>query len=180
MIVTQKSLGEDTSSIQQNAPLTWQYLERYAHYLESRASSIYQNRPQFSIFGIGSYTFSPWKVAISGFYKELKFRLIKPFKNKPVVLDDTCYFLPAESLEETAILLSLLDHPITHEFYHSFIYWDAKRPITKQILRQLDLKKLFSEIGHSTILDTLQDSYRKISRDLLISELKQFSLPSSE
>lgn len=175
MIVTQKSIGEDTSSIQQKAPLTWQYLERYAHYLENRASSIYQNRPQFSIFGIGSYTFSPWKVAISGFYKELKFRLIKPFENKPVVLDDTCYFIPAESLEQAAILLSLMDHPITHEFYHSFIYWDAKRPITKQILQQLNLKKLFSEIGHSTLLDILQETYQNIPRDLLTLELKQFS-----
>ncbi|MFW9905804.1 MAG: methyltransferase domain-containing protein [Candidatus Thorarchaeota archaeon] len=175
MIVTQKSIGEDTSSIQQYAPLTWQYLERYAHYLMNRASSIYQNHPKFSIFGVGSYTFSPWKVAISGFYKELKFKLIKPFENKPVVLDDTCYFIPTESLEEAAILISLLDHPVTHEFYCSFIYWDAKRPITKQILQQLDIKKLFSEIGHSTILDILQDSYQDISMDLLISELDQFA-----
>jgi hypothetical protein len=175
MIVTQKSIGEETSIIKQNAPLTWQYLEGYTHYLENRASIIYQNRPQFSIFGVGSYTFSPWKVAISGFYKELKFRLIKPFENKPVVLDDTCYFIPAESFEKAAILLSLLNHPVTHDFYHSFIYWDAKRPITKQVLQQLDIKKLFNEIGYSTLLDTLQKTYQNIPEDLLTSELKQFS-----
>ncbi|UCG02413.1 MAG: SAM-dependent methyltransferase [Candidatus Heimdallarchaeota archaeon] len=175
MIVTQKSIGEDTSSIQQNAPLTWEYLKKYAHFLLNRASSIYQNRPQFSVFGVGSYTFSSWKVAISGFYKELKFRLIKPFEGKPVVLDDTCYFLPAKSHEEAAILLSLLDHPITHEFYHSFIYWDAKRPITKQVLQQLDLKKLFREISYPKLLDILQHSNQNIPRDLLAYKLKQFS-----
>lgn len=153
MIVTQKSIREDTSSIQQKAPLTWKYLEKNAHLLEKRASSIYRNRPQYSIFGVGSYTFSLWKVAISGFYKKMKFRLIEPFERKPVVFDDTCYFIPAKSLEEAATLHSLLNHPIAHEFYHSFIYWDAKRPITKQILQQLDLKKLNSEIGYSRLLD---------------------------
>lgn len=175
MIVTQKSIGEDTSCIQQKAPLTWQYLERYTHYLEKRASSIYQNRPQFSIFGVGSYTFSLWKVAISGFYKKLNFRLIKPFENKPVVLDDTCYFIPAESFEKAAILVSLLNHPVARKFYHSFIYWDAKRPITKQILEQLDIKKLFNEIGYSKLLDILQETYQSIPGELLTSELKQFS-----
>lgn len=175
MVVTQRSIGEDTSTIQQNTPLTWKYLKKYTSLLENRASSIYQNRPQYSIFGVGSYAFSHWKVAISGFYKELKFRLIKPFNEKPVVFDDTCYFIPVESFEEAAILHSLLDHPVAHEFYHSFIYWDAKRPITKQVLQQLDLKKLFREIGYSTLLNILQENYRNIQRDLLTSKLRQFS-----
>lgn len=175
MIVTQRYIGEETSIIKQKSPLTWKYLENYAHFLINRASSIYYNRPQYSIFGVGNYTFTLWKVAISGFYKELKFRLIKPFEEKPVVFDDTCYFIPAESFEEAAILHSLLNHPITHEFYHSFIYWDAKRPITKQILQPLDFKKLFSEIGYSTLLDIIHDNYQNLQRDLLTSKLKQFS-----
>ncbi|UCE14759.1 MAG: hypothetical protein JSV04_06155, partial [Candidatus Heimdallarchaeota archaeon] len=96
-------------------------------------------------------------------------------EKKPVVFDDTCYFIPTESFEEAAILHSLLDHSVAHEFYHSFIYWDAKRPITKQILQQLDFKKLFNEIGYSTLLDILQDKYRNIPEDLLSSRLQQFS-----
>ncbi|MFX1285630.1 MAG: methyltransferase domain-containing protein [Promethearchaeota archaeon] len=174
MIVTQKSIGEDTSTIQEEAPLTWEYLEKNGHLLENRASSIYLNRPQYSIFGVGSYTFSPWKVAISGFYKDLKFRLIGPFEKKPVVFDDTCYFIPARSLEEAATLHSLLNHPIAREFYQSFIYWDEKRPITKQVLKQLDFKKLFYEIGYFTLLDILLDNYRGIKKDLIISSLEQF------
>ena len=173
MIVTQKFIGEDTSPIQEMTPLTWKYLEKYAHLLENRVSKIYQNRPQFSIFGVGPYTFSSYKVAISGFYKELKFRLIAPYDNKPVVFDDTCYFLPVKSYEEGIILFSLLDHPVTHEFYNAFVYWDAKRPVTKQILQQLDMKKLISEIGSSALLDRLKDNF-EINADLLKTNLKHF------
>jgi hypothetical protein len=179
MIVTQKSIGEDTSTIKQKAPLTRKYLEKYSHLLDKRASSIYRNRPQYSIFGVGSYTFSPWKVAISGFYKELIFRLVEPLDDKPVVFDDTCYFIPANSFGEAIILHSLLNHPITQEFYHSLIYWDAKRPITIQILQQLDLMKLCLEIGYSTLLELIRARNEKINVDLLTSTLKQLSLSKS-
>lgn len=96
MIVTQRWVGDDTSTIERQAPETWKYLQSYADYLDRRASSIYRNRSRFSVFGVGPYSFAPWKVAISGFYKRLEFRCIGPVDDKPVVLDDTCYFLPSQ------------------------------------------------------------------------------------
>lgn len=59
MLVTQRSIGEDTRWIKDRAPKTWQYLERHADLLDRRASSIYRERPRFSVFGIGEYTFTP-------------------------------------------------------------------------------------------------------------------------
>ena len=35
-----------------------------------------------------AYTFEPWRVAISGFYKKLNFRVVGSFEGKPIVLDD--------------------------------------------------------------------------------------------
>ncbi len=74
MLITQHTTGADTSRIAQKAPHTWDYLQSYAHLLDRRASSIYRNRPRFSIFGVGPYSFAPWKVATFGFYKQLAFR----------------------------------------------------------------------------------------------------------
>ena len=88
MIVTQQSVGEDTSRIKHNAPRTWDYLQSHAGLLDRRASVIYRNRPRFSVFGVGPYSFAPWKVAISGFCKRLDFRCIGPVADKPVLLDD--------------------------------------------------------------------------------------------
>ncbi len=173
MIVTQKYIGEDTTSIQREAPLTWKYLELHNEFFEKRGSSVYNNRPQFSIFGVGSYSFSPWKIAISGFYKNLEFRLISPFLNKPVVFDDTCYFIPLDSYEEAIILHTILRHPITDEFYSSFIFWDAKRPITKQILRQLDLKELMLEIGYSNVLKIINENFPALNSDALSKSIRK-------
>lgn len=142
MLVTQQTVGECTSSIQQNAPKTWQYLCAHGHLLDGRASSIYRKHPRFSIFGVGRYSFTPWKVAIAGFYKQLIFKCIGPFADKPVVFDDTCYFLPCNDKNEAKELANLLNSNRVQEFYRGLIFWDQKRPITAQLLANLDLSKL--------------------------------------
>ena len=146
MLVTQNSVGEDTRQIEQKAPQTWKYLQAHAHRLDRRASSIYQNRPRFSIFGVGAYSFASWKVAISGFYKCLEFRVIGPV-NKPIMLDDTCYFLPCQTESDAKVLLQLLNSDAAQEFLKSLIFWDSKRPITAQILSSLNLAALADEVG---------------------------------
>ncbi len=142
MLVTQKSVRDDTSQIASKAPKTWGYLQKYAHLLDKRGSSIYKNRPEFSVFGVGDYSFSPWKIAISGFYKKLCFKTVGKYENKPIVLDDTSYFIPCKTQEEAKRIAKLLNSPIAKEFFEARIFWDAKRPITIDILRQLDLEKL--------------------------------------
>ncbi|MHA2243938.1 MAG: hypothetical protein ACXADY_03135 [Candidatus Hodarchaeales archaeon] len=163
MIVTQKFIGEETSSIRDNAPLTWDYLEKYLENFNNRASSIYNNRPKYAIFGVGNYSFFPWKIAISGFYKKLNFKIIGPFLNKPVVFDDTCYLISSESYEQAVVLHFLLNHPIAQDFYNSLIFWDSKRPITKRILQQLDLNKLSQEIGYLKMLDLIEEDYANLN-----------------
>ena len=149
MLVTQSSPGEDTATIADEAPLTWQYLESHAHVLDARSSSIYRNRPRFSVFGVGPYSFAPWKVAISGFYKRLNFRCIGPVDERPVILDDTCYFLPCDSKQDAEILERLLNSRGARGFFQSMVFWDAKRPITASLLSSLDLRIVAHEVGVS-------------------------------
>jgi hypothetical protein len=149
MLITQRFIGEDTAAIEKHAPATWRYLNAHAEHLDRRRSRIYRNRPSFSIFGVGVYSFSPWKVAISGFSKRLQFTKIGPHSGKPVVLDDTCYFLSCETEVEADCLCSLLNSEIARDFYGAFIFWDAKRPITVDLLRRLDLLRLAETSGLS-------------------------------
>ncbi|MBD3189083.1 MAG: SAM-dependent methyltransferase [Candidatus Heimdallarchaeota archaeon] len=174
MLVTQTKIGEKTASIKEKAPKTWEYLEKYSDELNQRASTVYQNKPKYSIFGVGDYSFSLWKIGIAGLYKQLDFRLIKPFNGKPVVLDDTCYFLPANSLAEAIILHVLYNHKLAVDFYKSFIFWDSKRPITKGLLKKLDLVKLIEEIKVATILKIIEREYPEIASDTAEFILNKF------
>ena len=142
MLVTQSFIGEETSHISNDAPNTWRYLTAHSEALNRRASSIYRNRPAFSVFGVGDYSFAPYKIAISGFYKSLTFKLVEPYFGKPVVLDDTVNFLPCWSKDEADFIMDLLNSTESTEFFTSMIFWEEKRPITVDILKRLSIKQL--------------------------------------
>ena len=156
MLVPQRAVGDDTGFIRARAPKTWAYLQGHGAALDRRASSIYRRRPRFSVFGVGEYSFSPWKVAISGFYKGLRFVPVGGYAGKPVVPDDTCYFLPCRCEEEARLVASLLNSDPAREFYSAYVFWDAKRPITVELLGRLDLSALARELGAEETLARLR------------------------
>jgi hypothetical protein len=94
------------------------------------------------MFGVGAYSFTPWKVAVSGLYKRCAFMLVGPHEGCPVMLDDTCYFLPFETKDEAREVCSLLRSDLARDFFTARVFWDAKRPISKSVLQKLDLAAL--------------------------------------
>ena len=160
--------------------LTYQYLKANEGGFDRRKSSIYQGKPKFSIFGIGDYSFKPYKVAISGLYKTFAFTLIFPLNEKPVMLDDTCYFLGFDTEEEAIITHKLLNHDITQKFLKSIVFLEAKRAFTKDILMRIDLLSLvrlmnFSDLGLDYYLQKDWDKYlQNLHNEQLTSQLSLF------
>ncbi len=164
MLVTQKDVKDTTEKIAEIAPKTWDYLTLHAEFLDRRGSSIYKKRARFAMFGIGDYSFAVWKVVISGFYKKLNFNLVGSYDNKPIVLDDTCYFLPFETESEAKKVCDLLNSTAAQEFFKSFIFWDAKRPITVDILQKLDLTKL-EKFSKTKAQNGLKKAFQELSEN---------------
>ena len=142
VIVTQKAVGQDTACILSHSPKTWRYLNENRETFLSRKSSIYKNKPDFSIFSVGAYTFAPWKIAISGLYKKIKFSIIGSLGDKPILVDDTCNFIPCNTEEEAIFIVDLLESEPVITLLNSLIFWDSKRPITTGILNSIDLEKV--------------------------------------
>ncbi len=163
MIVTQSAIQAPTDVIREAAPKTWAYLLAHASLLDGRRSSIYRNRPRFSVFGVGDYTFAPWKVAISGFYKQLNFAVVGSYQGKPVVFDDTVNYLACHSEREADMIAGLLNSEPAREFLSAFVFWDSKRPITVDVLRRLDLRKLADHFGRSREWEQSGSRYKRRS-----------------
>ena len=147
VLVPHRTMAESPLELRRTAPKAWQYLVSHQEMVARRASLIYKKRPPFSIFGIGTYSFSPWKVAIAGLYKQLRFAKIGPINGRPTLLDDTCYFFPCETEQECDLLLYMVSSPPALGFWSSLVFWDAKRPVTAQLLNQLDLQALARHLG---------------------------------
>jgi len=162
IIVTQKRLGEDTHGLEHKAPQLWSYLTKHRNIFEQRKSSIYDKQPPFTIFGIGDYSFAPYKIGISGFHKVPRFRAIGPVGGRPVMLDDTCYFIPCYTPVEAAFLVSLLNDPLCLDFISSTIFLDAKRPITKKLLQRIDLASLFNAVDRQLLISRANTELEKL------------------
>jgi hypothetical protein len=147
LIVTQRRIGEDTDRFRVIAPMLWSYLQKNKWAFAKRKSSVFKGRPDFSLFGVGDYSFADYKVAIAGMYSEPKFRVVCPIQGKPVMLDDTCYFAPCESKAQAALLANLLNDPACLDLLKSLIFSGGKRPITKTILQRIDLAELIKRSG---------------------------------
>lgn len=150
VLLTQRRVADSTDEIKDVAPKTWQYLFDHAAQLDKRGSSIYANRARFAVFGVGEYSFSPAKVAISGLYKNLHFQAVGTAGGKPIMVDDTCYFIPCDSKSEAAFFADLLNSGTAQRFIAALVFTDAKRPVTIDVLKRIDLKKLAEHAGQET------------------------------
>ena len=165
IIITQKYVGQNTSYIQKH-PLTFEYLNNHIDHFRKRKSSIYKGKCDFSIFGIGDYSFKPYKIAISGLYKTFHFCLVKPQDEKPVMLDDTCYYIGFDTLEHAEYVWNLLNTEIVADFLKSISFKDSKRMITKDILMRIDLRKVAQLRGEQTSLFSEIDKRKETQLDL--------------
>lgn len=143
IIVPQRYVGDDTTKLKKSHPLAFSYLSKHENVFSRRKSSIYKDKDKFSIFGIGDYSFRPYKIVVSSLYKTIKFVLVSPSsKGKPIMVDDTCYQLDFDNLEEAKSIFFALTSDEIQSLIHSLVFNDAKRVVTKNLLMRLDLVQL--------------------------------------
>ena len=107
------------------------------------------------MFGVGIYSYSKYKVGISGFYKKPLFSLIYNKSNTdiPVMMDDTAYFLSFDEYDVAYVCMLLLNSDKVSNLLHSISFEDAKRPYTKKVLKNIDLLKCAQKISFSMLKD---------------------------
>jgi hypothetical protein len=132
-------------------PATLEAHPRLAAYLRSnleafrgRRSRIYVGKPDFTLFGVGDYTFSDWKVAVSGMYMSPTFRVLGPRQGLPSVVDDTCYLLPCSSEAQADAVAEYLNGADVQRWLLASLVRGSKRPLTKRLLDALKPPSAFT------------------------------------
>lgn len=184
VIVTQKTLGEDTSHIEADAPKTWRYLSSHRAYFDKRKSSIYKNAPDYAMFGIGEYSYAAYKVGVSGFYKKPLFSLLCSENGYPIMTDDTSYFICFPSYDAAYTAMLILNSPNVQEFLCNIAFLDSKRPFSKKVLDKIDFHKILEVIRIDDLIATEKQLglNRQFNDEMFMSfkslpEFGQVSLP---
>lgn len=147
VIVTQKKVREETVHLEKEVPRTWAYLNDNIELFEHRKSSIYRDAPAFSMFGVGDYSYSKFKVGVSGFYKHPFFSVLYSDDEKPVMTDDTSYFICFDNYDMAYVAMLLLNSKKVQDFLTSIAFLDTKRPYTKKVLERLDFEKIVDHLS---------------------------------
>ena len=153
VVLTQRRVGDDTGRLAATAPKLWAYLQAHADDFARRRSSIYRGRPPFAMFGVGPYCFAPYKVAVSALHKRPVFHAVGPEGGRPVMLDDTGYFLACRSPEQAALAATLLNGPDAVGLLRALALPGAKRSVTKASLQRVDLPALLAGADRPALLD---------------------------
>ncbi len=150
LLVLQKSISDNTDRLRA-LPKLWKYLCSKSEYFDRRKSVMHHRKYQFSIFGVGSYSFLPYKVAICGMRKEPFFSICLPVHGKPMVFDDTCYFLGFEDRNAAVFAGTALNSEASLNFLKSLAFVSSKRPYTKEILSRISISKIADRLAFRDI-----------------------------
>ena len=104
------------------------------------------------MFGVGDYSFAPYKVGVSGFYKKPLFSLL--VADKPVMTDDTSYFLSFDNYDDAYTMMLLLNSQPVQDYLTSIAFLDSKRPYTVKLLSRVDLQKCISNVSVNELIHT--------------------------
>ena len=154
VIVTQRKAREETNYLEYKVPKTWKYLNDNIELFKRRKSSIYHGAPLFSMFGVGDYSYSKYKVGVSGFYKQPLFSVLYSDDEKPVMTDDTSYFICFNCYDMAYIAMLLLNSEKVQKFLKSIAFLDSKRPYTKKVLERVDFGKIVASLTTDELITT--------------------------
>ena len=133
---------EPTAPLADTAPRTWAYLTAHADRLDARRSRIWRAAPRFGLYGLGAYSFAPWKVAAPAIHRPTVFRVVGPVDGQPVLLDDTCVFVPCDDRAEAEAIAAALASPQATAFLRARALPRAKRAVTVRTLAELDWRRV--------------------------------------
>lgn len=153
LILTQSRKGQDTLCLKETAPLTFAYLTAHASLLEARKSAVYAGQPSFALFGVGPYTFAPYKVVIGSFYAQPHFCLTYSSDGKAVIPDDTCYAIGFDEEPLAYTLMLALNTVRAREALRARCFEGSKRPYTKRLLMGFSLLRLCESLSFGELID---------------------------
>jgi len=178
VILPQRTYGENNEAELKNKyPRTYTYLSMFRRELLQRTSRWFKNRPFYTVFGLGEYTFKPYKVVWSaiGYPPEFAVSSIVEdvFLGKKVLIpDNTIGSIPVDSEDETHFLCALLNSSyiksvIAHKSTKS------KWGLSIELVKQLPLPRFDPRDDQHEILSSLAKKARRLANGADKDELSK-------
>lgn len=143
-LVPQRKAGEDNEAeLRKRLPRTYAYLESHREHLESRSSTWLDAGPFYSVFGLGPYTWKPYKVVWCRLGFRPAFAVVSTADDpdlgeKPVLPGDHYMFVATDDRREAHVLCALLNSAPYRRTLRD-VAGDGKASLSKAVVSRLHL-----------------------------------------
>ena len=143
-LVPQRQAGEDNeATLERQTPRTYDYLRRHRERLDARGSSWFDSGPFYSLFGLGPYTWAPYKVVWCRLGFKPHFVVVSTVDDdelgrKTVVPGDHCMFVGCDDEDEAHYLCALLNAAPYQRTLRD-LAGDGKASLSKSVVSSLAL-----------------------------------------
>lgn len=143
LVPIQKANQDNEDELKNQYPETYQYLTDHREQLEGRSSSWLQQGTFYNIFGLGSYTWSDYKVVWCRLGFKPHFAVVSTVKDddlgeKMVVPGDHYMFISVDSKQEAHFLCALLNSSIYQRSLKDIVS-EGKASLSKTVVSQLEI-----------------------------------------
>ena len=146
LVPIEKADDDNETSLREHAPATYEYLDDHRDELADRASSWLDGGPFYNIFGVGEYTWAPYKVVWCRLGFKPHFAVVSTVSNpelgeKTVVPGDHCMFIGLDDERDAHTLCALLNSAVYQRSLRE-IAGDGKSSLSKAVVSELELPPL--------------------------------------
>jgi hypothetical protein len=143
---TDKLAGLSEAEMKRNFPKTFSYLKRFEAQLRKRSGVKQYFKPSdpfYSIYNVGPYTISPWKVAWKRMDTRLQAAVVGSVAKKPILCQETHTFVPVDRADEAHYIAALLNSSPSDFLVRS--YSISKGFASAHILQTISIPKFDSK-----------------------------------
>lgn len=178
LLVPQTKAGKVESRLETQTPLTYQYLTTYKEHLLNRSSVHFKDKPFYSVYSVGPYTFLPYKVIWCSMHKEPMFAVAKPLHDKylgqrVIIPDNPMSYIALNDLEEANFVCGILNSRLLANYF-SAKGRGTKYPISQKVVSGVPIPKFNPEQQlHSTIAQLSQTIHQHVVDGLEMTGLEE-------
>jgi len=179
MLVPQKKAGENNESdMRINQPKTYAFLNSFKKELATRKSKWFygEEKPFYSLFGIGEYTFQKYKIVWCCMSYQPNFSVVSEIKDdligkKTMIPDNTIGYISVDNKKEAHYICSLLN---SNKALALFLLKSSKSKwgISIQMVNQIPIKEFDKNDSNHIKLATLSENAHKIKNESKIKEIE--------
>ncbi|HBO46343.1 MAG TPA: hypothetical protein DD670_20935 [Planctomycetaceae bacterium] len=169
---TQTRSGIDAETMQRSWPAALAYLARFRPLLEERAAyRRYQSAgPFWSMYNIGPYTLAPTKVVWRRMDRRINAAVVEPVEHpllgvRPVVVQETCVQVAADSADEAHYLASVLNSAVVNFLVAAHSVGGGKGFGTPSMLDYLNIRRFDPGDSRHRALAELSREAHRLARD---------------